>query len=175
MNKALLVLAVLAAPAAARAPVRLSPRLTPVFTPALSLTPSLTVPSFSSLLAPAPADGPVLPTSFGRFASIIPPWFDASRLEVVLARQDTNGFALAILRRGRFELAVYLDARNGDQAIFTQHALNPMGTPRTETVTLGSGPARRAVAELLRRASAPDEEGQALALGAMVAALEKGS
>lgn len=172
MNKALLVLAVLAAPAAARAPVRLSPRLTPVFTPALSLTPSLTVPSFSSLLAPAPADGPVLPTSFGRFASIIPPWFDASRLEVVLARQDANGFAFAILRRGRFELAVYLDARAGDEAVFTQHALNPMGTPRTETVALRAGPSRRAVADILRRAPAPSGAAQAAVVADLIARLE---
>lgn len=172
MNKSLLVLVVLAAPAAARTPVRLAPRLTPVFTPTIPLLPA---PHLDSLFLSAPSGGLVLPASFGSFQAVVPPWFDASRLEFALVRQDTNGFALAILRRGRFELAVYLDERNGDEAIFTQHALNPMGTPRTETVALRSGPARRAVADLLRRSPAPAQENQSLALDAMIAALEKGS
>lgn len=83
--------------------------------------------------------------------SRVPSWFDASGLAFVLLSKAEDGYTVAVLRRGRFELGVFLDAQGVGQAIFTKYALNPMGTPMKEEVELLTAASRRAAAEILRR------------------------
>ena len=101
----------------------------------------------------------------------IPSWFDASGLSFVLLRRDSDGFTMAILRRGRYELAIFLDRRGGEVATFTKYSLNPMGTPQKEDVVLQSLPNRRAIADILRRAPEPAHAAERAALEAILALL----
>lgn len=109
------------------------------------------------------------PASAMESATPIPSWFDARGLSYVLLRQDPNGLTMALLRRGRYELLVYLDGNA--VATFTKHALNPMGTPQRVDVGLQDPAARRAVADILRRAPAPSGARERAVLEAVLRAL----
>lgn len=116
------------------------------------------------------ANAVTAPAFVPREESAVPAWFDASGLSIVYLRAGPDGFAVAVLRRGRNELTVYLDSR-GDQAVFTRHALNPMGTPQKEERALNSPAVRRAVADILRRAPAPTSAAERALLEEILRAL----
>ena len=101
-----------------------------------------------ALALPAAEASPVPSNSAA--ASPVPEWFKSSGLSFALMKKSADGYLMAVLRHGRYELGVFLD-KNGDaQAIFTKHALNPMGTPLKEEVALRTDASRRAVAGMLR-------------------------
>lgn len=83
--------------------------------------------------------------------ALVPAWFDASGLSFAFLSKAEDGSAAAVLRHGRYELGVFLDAAGGAKAIFTKYALNPMGTPMKEDVALQTAASRQAAAALLRR------------------------
>lgn len=87
-------------------------------------------------------------------ASPVPEWFDSSGLSFTLMKKSADGLLMAVLRHGRYELGLFLDKNGDNQAIFTKYALNPMGTPLKEEVSLRTEASRRAVAKILRAAQA---------------------
>lgn len=87
-------------------------------------------------------------------ASPVPEWFDSSGLLFTLMKKSADGLLMAVLRHGRYELGLFLDKNGDNQAIFTKYALNPMGTPLKEEVSLRKEALRREVAKILRAAQA---------------------
>ncbi|MBI4061482.1 MAG: hypothetical protein HY403_08640 [Elusimicrobia bacterium] len=122
--------------------------------------------------AAAPTSAPAA----GPSAAVVPTWFDASGLSFAFVTKSKDGYLAAVLRRGRFELGVFLDKKGKGRAIFTKHALNPMGTPEKEDVELLTKSSRRAVAELLRKtqAHAPVSGKERAALKKMLVKLRSG-
>lgn len=101
-------------------------------------------------------------------ASPLPEWFDSSGLSFTLMKKSADGLLMAVLRHGRYELGLFLDKNGDNQAIFTKYALNPMGTPLKEEVSLRTQSSRRAVAKILRAAQAENP-----VLGKELAALKE--
>jgi len=186
MNKLLLVVIMLSGPASAQM-FRTVPLRAPSL-PTLPIAPALTahnlMPAAPRLAAPAsPLAGlwsqvaqvqvanaaMASPTTASQ--SPIPSWFDASGLSFVLLRRDSDGFTMAILSRGRYELAIFLDRRGSEVATFTKYSLNPMGTPQKEDLVLQSPPSRRAIADILRRAPKPADAAERAVLEAILALL----
>ncbi|MBI5883677.1 MAG: hypothetical protein HZB91_11305 [Elusimicrobia bacterium] len=106
--------------------------------------------------------------------AIVPSWFDASGLSFAFVKKANDGLLMAILRRGRYELSVFLDEKGSGQAIFTKYSLNPMGTPKKEEIPLTTGASRRAVAEILRatQAAEPVSGAEKSVLDAILAMLD---
>lgn len=108
--------------------------------------------------------------------SVVPSWFiDTSKLSFAFVQKGKDGFLSAVLRNGRYELGVFLDANGAGQAIFTKYSPNPMGTPKKEELSLTTQDSRQTVADILRRIQAADPVSgdEKAALEAILATLSK--
>lgn len=115
-------------------------------------------------------------------ASIVPVWFDISRLSFVLVLNNDEGFS-AILRSGGFltttkEMLVFIPYDGKAIVIFTDYSTNPMAAPKNKAeVYINNTTSRKETAAILRqvRKNKPVNSGMAAALDGLLGILDSGS
>lgn len=118
----------------------------------ISAASQLTPPDADKQLSDASSEV-VVKEERGSAASVLPAWFNASKLAFVMLRKTGAGEFTAILRSGMFsttEMAIFGESSGRVTVDFTEYASNPMAAPKNKAeVELVTAAARKEIVSIL--------------------------